>query len=87
MILRIILQIKFINELFKKKTRFDTGDIVRQYSVTIGRNETAEELTNRMALLGARLLMECIRDLPRSVKFAVPQSREGVSYGTVDTML
>lgn len=59
---------------------------MRQYSVPIGRNETAKELTNRMAELGARLLMECIRDLPRSVKFAVPQSNGGVSYGTLDTI-
>lgn len=57
------------------------GDIVRQYGVRIDPNETAVALTDRLAELGAGLLIECIRDLPRSVQYSIPQSNENASYG------
>ena len=60
------------------------GDIVRQYSVTIRAGESAKDLTTRLAELGAQLLMQCIRDLPRSVLLATPQSNKNVSYGKYD---
>lgn len=63
--------------------RFDTGDIVRQYSVSIKPDETAVALTNRLAILGAQLLMECVRNLPRSVLMTVPQQEDGATYGKV----
>ncbi|XP_065203709.1 methionyl-tRNA formyltransferase, mitochondrial [Planococcus citri] len=63
-----------------KPDKFDTGDIVRQYSVPIKTDETAAELTNRLAILGAQLLMECIRNLPRSVLMTVPQPEDSATY-------
>lgn len=61
--------------------RFDTGDIVKRYAVPIKRDETAVELTSRMAVIGGQVLVDCIQDLPRSLTLAIPQSGEGVSYG------
>ena len=61
--------------------RFDVGDVVRQYSIAIHAEETAIELTHRLAKLGARLLTECVRDLPRSALYATPQSCDNISYG------
>ncbi|XP_014245621.1 methionyl-tRNA formyltransferase, mitochondrial isoform X2 [Cimex lectularius] len=60
--------------------KFDVGEIVRQYRIPIGPNETSEDLQNRLAFHGAQLLMECIRDMPRCVEMAIPQPQEGVTY-------
>lgn len=68
-------------EIQKTFIRFDVGDIVRQYKVCIKPDETAEDLTNRLAEVGARQLMECFRDLPRSLEYAIPQPEDGVTKG------
>lgn len=62
--------------------RFDTGDIVKQYSIAIKSDETTPKLTNRLGIVGAQLLMECVRNLPWSALETVPQSNEGVTYGS-----
>uniref|UniRef100_A0A1B6CTX3 methionyl-tRNA formyltransferase n=1 Tax=Clastoptera arizonana TaxID=38151 RepID=A0A1B6CTX3_9HEMI len=62
-----------------KPKRFDTGDIVRQYRCSIGPDETAKKLTERLAKHGAQLIMESIRDLPRCLDLATPQPSEGVT--------
>ncbi|RZF37380.1 hypothetical protein LSTR_LSTR009731 [Laodelphax striatellus] len=60
--------------------KFDIGDIVRQYRCPIAPNETAVEVRSKLATFGAKLLLECVRDLPRCVTMATPQSSEGVTY-------
>ncbi|HEX9933682.1 MAG TPA: methionyl-tRNA formyltransferase [bacterium] len=42
------------------RRRVDTGDILLQRSVSIGENETAGELHDRLALIGADLLLETL---------------------------
>ncbi|XKL60523.1 hypothetical protein PGB90_007580 [Kerria lacca] len=60
--------------------KFDTGKIIRQYAVCIKPHETAKELTHRLAVVGANILMECVRNLQRSIEYAVPQSEDNVTY-------
>jgi len=43
--------------------RMDAGDILGQRAAPIGRDETAGELADRLAGLGARLVAEVVRDL------------------------
>lgn len=63
--------------------RFDTGDIVRQYRCPIAPNEMAKDLTDKLAKHGAQLIMECLRDLPRCLDMAIPQAKEGVTFGKI----
>jgi len=43
--------------------KLDAGDIIRQASTPIGADETAGELTERLAYIGAKLLVEALADL------------------------
>jgi methionyl-tRNA formyltransferase len=55
----------------------DTGPMLMAEAVPIGRANTGE-LTERLAVLGARLLLETLAALPDIA--AVPQPAEGVTY-------
>ncbi len=48
---------------FKLKHEIDTGDILLQEKIAIGKNETAGELHDRMKELGAELLIKTIQGL------------------------
>jgi methionyl-tRNA formyltransferase len=48
---------------FKLKHQIDTGDILLQKKISIGENETAGELHDRMKVVGADLLVETIQKL------------------------
>ena len=54
----------------------DTGDILRQGTATIGATETAEQLTPRLAELGASLLVETLAGIERGV--VTPQKQNSV---------
>jgi len=58
----------------------DAGDIVLQDTVPIGPDETAGELTNRLAILGAELLEQAVRMAEEGPLPAVPQDPEKVTY-------
>ncbi|XP_054288759.1 methionyl-tRNA formyltransferase, mitochondrial [Macrosteles quadrilineatus] len=66
--------------------KFDTGSIVRQYRCAVGPDETTPQLTERLSVQGAKLLMECVRDLPRCLEMAAPQPKEGITYAPRVTM-
>lgn len=59
---------------------FDRGEIVRQYSCSISPHDTAEELHDKLAHIGGHLLLDCVRDMPRCLEKAIPQSEYGVTY-------
>lgn len=63
--------------------RFDIGEIIRQHSCTVGINETAEELKDRLADMGGRLLVDCFKELKMSLRSAVPQPKDGITYGKI----
>jgi len=51
----------------------DTGPMLLKYETEIGANETAPELTARLAELGAPLIAETLRGLERGAITAIPQ--------------
>ena len=59
----------------------DAGDVIDVSKTPIGENETAGELLNRLAVLGAELLSKTLTRFAREGKVpAVPQNVEEVSY-------
>lgn len=54
----------------------DTGDVLLMKSTPIGPEETAGELSGRLSLLGAELLMETLSRLEAGTLCAVPQDEE-----------
>lgn len=61
--------------------RFDIGEIVRQHSCTVDKDETAQELKNKLADMGGRLLVDCFKELRRTLQSAVPQPENEITYG------
>ena len=60
--------------------RLDSGDILLQKAVPIGPEETAGELHDVLAKLGAELLLEAIRGLKKSTLTSIPQDERLASY-------
>ncbi len=58
---------------FKLKHEIDTGDILLQDKFTIGENETATEVHDRMKIIGARLLVKTIQGLIEGTIHERPQ--------------
>lgn len=58
----------------------DTGPMLLQESLEIGRRETAGELAPRLAALGGALLVKTLERLEAGVLTAIPQPEDGVSY-------
>jgi methionyl-tRNA formyltransferase len=60
---------------FKLKHEIDTGDILLRESITIGDDETAGELHDRMKLIGAHLLVETVKGLATGSITEIPQQQ------------
>jgi methionyl-tRNA formyltransferase len=58
----------------------DTGPILLQQATPIGAKETAGQLGERLAGLGARLIVEALDCLARGILQARPQPSEGATY-------
>ena len=58
----------------------DTGAILLVREVEIGATETAEELGERLAVIGAELLVETIQGVKTGTLQPMPQDEKGVSY-------
>lgn len=58
----------------------DTGDMLLQRKVDIGPEETAGELTDRLSLLGAELLLETLRRIEAKDCPRVPQNHALMTY-------
>lgn len=58
----------------------DAGDIIRQAKTPIDPNETVESLHDRLALIGAELLVETIAEIEQGAASRMPQDQELVSY-------
>jgi methionyl-tRNA formyltransferase len=58
----------------------DEGPVCLMRTSEIGDNETAGELHDRLARLGADLMVAALADLERGTMPMVPQSSEGVTY-------
>jgi methionyl-tRNA formyltransferase len=62
---------------FKLKHEIDTGDILLQERFSIGEDETAGEIHDRMKGIGAALLVETVKGLAEGKLEEVPQSSFG----------
>ncbi len=60
----------------------DTGDMLLKAQVEVGENETAGELFDRLAALGADLISETLRRLPEGI-VAIPQKEEESCYASM----
>ena len=58
----------------------DTGDILRRQSLPIAPDDTSASLSQRLAELGAGLLLQALQDLAQGTAERRLQSAEGVSY-------
>jgi methionyl-tRNA formyltransferase len=58
----------------------DTGDMLRWQAVDIAADDTSASLSMRLAALGARLLVDTLRDLALGRLEPRPQPTEGVTY-------
>jgi methionyl-tRNA formyltransferase len=61
----------------------DTGEMLLQQELPIGPDETAPELSERLAEAGARLMLETLRGLQSGKLNSRPQGSAGVSYAPI----
>jgi len=61
----------------------DAGDVLRAARTPIGPDETAPELWDRLAVLGAEALSETIPTLADGTAVATPQDESGVTYAAM----
>lgn len=66
--------------IMRMEEGLDTGPILAARAVEIRPGETAGELHDRLAVLGADLLLEVLEDVRGGTATAVPQPLEGVTY-------
>ena len=58
----------------------DTGDMLLRCETPIGENETAGELTDRLAVMGAELLIKTLRALEAGTLVRMPQNHDEATY-------
>lgn len=63
----------------------DTGDIIDSETVTIGENETSSELFERLAPIGAKLLVKTINDIKDGKAKRTPQDESQVTIAPMLT--
>ena len=66
--------------LMQMDAGLDTGPILQSEAMTIDASDTSGTLTERLAQLGARLLVDWLAELPGRRPSAVAQPAQGVSY-------
>ena len=60
--------------------KMDAGDVIDAAETPIGENETAGELLDRLAILGAQLLSDVLQKVEKGEATAVPQNEENVTF-------
>lgn len=63
----------------------DTGDIILTAKTEVGENETAGELFDRLAVMGADLLIETLTLLEKGEAPRIPQNEEEANYASMLT--
>ena len=58
----------------------DTGPVLLQEALDIGPDETAQSLHDRLAQLGARLIVKALQDVQQGKLSARPQPEQGATY-------
>ena len=60
--------------------KMDAGDVIGAAETDIGENETAGELLDRLAVLGAQLLSDTLQSVENGTATAVPQDEAAVTF-------
>jgi methionyl-tRNA formyltransferase len=68
--------------IMKMDQGLDTGPVLLQQATPIGSKETAGALTERLALLGARLMVEALDGIAAGTLTAKPQPPDGATYAS-----
>jgi len=68
--------------IMRMEAGLDTGPVFLMRDIPIADNETAASLHDKLALLGARSIVECLSALERNALTASPQPEAGVTYAT-----
>jgi methionyl-tRNA formyltransferase len=66
--------------IMRMEKGLDTGPVYREEAVAIGAHESAGQLHDRLAALGARLVVDVLDALAAGTAHATPQPAEGVTY-------
>lgn len=66
--------------IMKTNIGLDTGDMILKKSLEIGSQETAGELSSRLAELGAEALIEALESIENNTCLYIPQKEEEASY-------
>jgi methionyl-tRNA formyltransferase len=66
--------------IMRMEAGLDTGPMLSKHAFGIEAQDTAATVHDRMAELGARLLLEVIEDLPAALSRAQTQPETGVTY-------
>ncbi len=66
--------------IMKTVKKMDAGNILAQKQLEINKDETAGELTNRLAILGGNLLVETLINLEKGTITEIPQNESEASY-------
>ena len=72
-------QVTGVTTMFTDKG-MDTGDILLMRETPIGEKENAGELSDRLSVMGAQLLIETIRELEAGTLKRIPQDHEAATY-------
>ena len=72
-------QVTGVTTMFTDKG-MDTGDILLMRETPIGERENAGELSDRLSVMGAQLLVETIRELEAGTLRRIPQDHEAATY-------
>ena len=72
-------QVTGVTTMFTDKG-MDTGDILLMRETPIGEKENAGELSDRLAVMGAQLLIETIRELEAGTLKRIPQDHDAATY-------
>ena len=63
--------------IMQMEAALDTGPVLLRETTTIGPEETTADLHDRLAMMGSRMIVQVLNDLPL---IAQPQAVEGVTY-------
>ena len=66
--------------IMRMEAGLDTGPMLRKQSMVIGSTDTTAVVHDRLAVLGAELIVEVLADLPRHLLSQHPQPAAGVTY-------
>jgi methionyl-tRNA formyltransferase len=66
--------------IMQMEAGLDTGPVLAQQALPIASDDDAQSLHDKLAALGARMIVATLQDLAQAQARAIPQSAQGVTY-------